>query len=55
MEGKTLHQQKDYDLLYCDTCFIVVAWSYLQAMSVYKQSTLPVLAVSIINPLSQSY
>lgn len=26
IKGKTLHQQKDYDLLYDDTCFIVVVW-----------------------------
>ena len=26
-EGKTLHQQKDYDSLYCDTEFIVVVWN----------------------------
>lgn len=22
-EGNTLHQQKDYDSVYCDSCFIV--------------------------------
>lgn len=28
MEGKVLHQQKDYDQLYRDTCLIVVAWRW---------------------------
>ncbi|KAM5233099.1 zinc finger protein 14-like isoform 4-T4 [Hipposideros larvatus] len=27
IEGKTLHQQKDYDSLYCYTCFNVVVWN----------------------------
>ena len=26
IEGKTLHQQKDYNLLYCDTVFTAVVW-----------------------------
>lgn len=27
IEGKTFHQHKDYDSLYCDTNFIVVVWN----------------------------
>lgn len=27
MESKTFHQQNDYDLLYYDNLFIVVAWN----------------------------
>lgn len=27
VEDKTLHTQQDYDLLYCHTLFIAVAWS----------------------------
>lgn len=25
-EGKTLHQQKAYNFLYCDTCFDAMVW-----------------------------
>ena len=28
IEGKTLHQQKDYDLLHCDTHFIAEVWNH---------------------------
>lgn len=27
IEGRSLHQQNDYDFLYCNTCFIVVVWN----------------------------
>lgn len=33
IEGKTLHQQKDYDLLYGNTCFIVVVWKWTHSIS----------------------
>lgn len=33
IEGKTLHQQKDYNLLYCHTGFIVVMWNQTLNMS----------------------
>lgn len=26
LEGKTLYRQKDYNSLYCNTCFTVVVW-----------------------------
>lgn len=27
IESKSLHQQKDYNSLYCDTCFIAMVWN----------------------------
>lgn len=34
IEGKNLHQQKYYDLLYNDdTCFIVVVWKWTHSIS----------------------
>lgn len=27
IEDKILHQQKDYDSLYSDSCFIVMVWN----------------------------
>lgn len=32
-EGKTLHQQKDYDSLYCDSHFIEVVWKWNRNIS----------------------
>ena len=33
IEVKTLHQQKDYDLLCCGTCFIMVVWNWIHNIS----------------------
>lgn len=32
-EGKTLHLQKDYDSLYCDTLFVAVVWNPIRSIS----------------------
>ena len=34
IEGKTLHQQKDYDLLYCDSSFLAGVWN--QTHSIFE-------------------
>ena len=34
-EGKCLHHQKDYDLLYCDTRLILVVWNKPHDISEY--------------------
>lgn len=33
IEGKTFYQQEDYNLLYCDTQFIVVVWNWTSNIS----------------------
>lgn len=33
-KGKTLHQQENYNLLYCDTCFIAALWNQTHNISV---------------------
>lgn len=49
---KTLHQQEDYNSLYCNTCFITVVWvgnhNYPQGMPVLSiNNRLKILLLSL--------
>lgn len=45
IEGKTLHKQRNYNLLYCDNHFMVVVWNQTYSISevcLYSSPLFPV-------------